>query len=168
MCMLQAGCDLSNDRPRVRTSHRQGLESLHKTAQQLTFEVFHREKIDVSVSVEVINPDDVRVRQHLRGLQLISQCLDRFVARARNFMQNFDRHIALRRLQTGPITIQSLEHRALATASQTLLAHVAIAKYTSDLKAGWGRIGEAWMTRPAYTEINRDVVGTGSLSACDF
>src|SRR5258708_10045472 len=160
MCMLQAGCDLSNDRPRVRTSHRQGLESLHKTAQQLTFEVFHREKIDVTVCVEVINPDDVRVRQHLRGLQLVPQCLDRFVARARHFMQNFDRHITLRRLQTGPITIQSLEHRALATASQTPLDHVAIAKYASDLEAGPGRIREARTAPPVYALMSHFAPGT--------
>jgi hypothetical protein len=73
MCVREAGCHLDDDGPGSGSRQRHGIQLLDHAAQQLSLQELHGEELGVVIPIELVDLDDVGVRQGLRAVKFPPQ-----------------------------------------------------------------------------------------------
>ena len=115
-----------------------------QAAQQL-----HREECDPPVSIELVHPHDIRVRQGLQILKFAAQFREYFGTARDGRMQHFDRECSSRAVPADPVQIDGFEYGAHPTAPEQSRDPISTPQHIADGKiapggpalGGWRRVG---------------------------
>jgi len=75
--------------------HCRGMQPSQHAAQKLPFEELHREKVEVSVAVQLVDVDDAFVGESLSAIELAPEVRNQFTAIVRGRVQYFYRNISI-------------------------------------------------------------------------
>src|ERR1035441_1927288 len=108
------------------------MSCVEHSAQKRSVQQFHGEKGGIAVAIELVDPNDVRVRQRLKMLKLALQLAQQLRALGHRRVQHLEGYALTGRQQVETVFIGGFEYRAHAAAAQHSDHSIAAAQHVAD------------------------------------